>query len=244
MAKLKTITGTHEHKVVSEKDWTIARKALLVKEKKFTRLRDQLSQARRSLPWVKVEKKYVFDGPQGQETLAGLFGGKHQLIVYHFMFGPDWEEGCDHCSFWADNFNGIVVHLRARDTALVAISHAPLKKIEAFRKRMGWSFKWLSSFKSDFNYDYQVSVRSEEMKAGKVYYNYSRIEPFSDECPGISVFYKDAKGNVFHTYSTYARGLDMLNGAYHYLDLTAKGRDEPEEDPSAWVRLHDRYKDG
>jgi predicted dithiol-disulfide oxidoreductase (DUF899 family) len=243
MAKLTTYAGTQEHKVVSPEDWLIARKALLAKEKKFTRLRDLLNQARRDLPWVKVAKSYVFDGPRGKESLADLFDGKRQLIVYHFMFGPDWEEGCDHCSFWADNFNGIIVHLRARDTDMVAISHAPLKKLETFKKRMGWSFKWLSSLNTDFNYDYQASVRPEEMKVGKVFYNYREIAPFADECHGISTFYKDKKGEVYHTYSTYARGLDMLNTAYHYLDLTAKGRDEDwsADFPSDWVRYHDRY---
>jgi predicted dithiol-disulfide oxidoreductase (DUF899 family) len=243
MATLRTSTGTKEHKVVSQKDWIAARKALLVKEKEFTRLRDQLNRERRNLPWVKVEKEYIFDGPEGKETLAELFAGKSQLVVYHFMFGPDWKEGCSHCSFWADNFNGIPVHLRARDTTMIAISRAPLEKLEAFKKRMGWSFKWMSSFATDFNYDYQASVRPEELKAGKVYYNYEEIKPFSSECHAISAFYKDEHGDVFHTYSTYARGVDMLNTAYHYLDLTAKGRDEEGSDnPSGWVRHHDKYK--
>lgn len=242
MAKLVTSTGTKEHKVVSEKQWIAASKALLAKEKKFTRLRDQLSQQRRNLPWVKVDKEYVFDGPKGRQTLAELFDGKKQLVVYHFMFGPDWKEGCSHCSFWADNFNGIVVHLKHRDTTLVAISRAPLKKIQVFKKRMGWSFQWLSSFNTDFNYDFHTSARPEELAAGKVNYNFRDIEPFSDELHAISTFYKDKKGDVYHTYSTYARGVDMLNTAYHYLDLTALGRDEVHSD-SSWVRHHDKYGD-
>jgi len=229
--------------IVSRDEWIDARKRHLVKEKEFTRLRDELSRKRGELPWVKVEKRYVFDGPNGKETLADLFDGRSQLIVYHFMFGPDWEEGCKSCSFWADNFNGIGVHLRHRDVTLVAGSRAPLAKLEAFRKRMGWGFKWVSSFSSDFNRDFQVSFTPEEMKR-EVYYNYGMQKFPSEEAPGISVFYKDAKGEVFHTYSCYARGLDMLNGAYHYLDLVPKGRDEGELRFSMeWVRHHDRYED-
>jgi predicted dithiol-disulfide oxidoreductase (DUF899 family) len=244
MAKLKTITGTKEHRVVSRKNWLAARKALLVEEKKFTRLRDQLNQRRRDLPWVKVEKEYAFDGPNGPETLADLFEGRSQLIVWHFMFGPGWKEGCSHCSFWADGFNGINLHLKQRDTTMIAISRAPWKKIEPFRRRMGWRFKWVSSHDTDFNYDFHVSARPEELKTGKVYYNYREIEPFADELHGASAFYRDEHGDVFHSYSTYARGVDMLNLAYHYLDLTAKGRDEdPSSDhPSGWVRHHDKYK--
>jgi|SRR5581483_5991159 len=241
MAKLKTAHGVKEHKVVSEKEWIKASQALLVKEKKFTRLRDQLSRQRRDLPWVRIDKNYVFDGPRGKETLADLFGGKSQLVVYHFMFGPDWKQGCSHCSFWADNFNDIVVHLKHRDTTLLAISRAPLKKLQAFKKRMGWDFKWVSSYHTDFNYDFHASVRPEEMKAGRVFYNYRWMEPFSSECHAISAFYKDKKGDVYRTYSTYARGVDMLNTAYHYLDLTAKGRDE--DGNSDWVNYHDRYRD-
>jgi len=243
MAKLKTSTVTEDHKVVAHNEWIEARKQFLVKEKEFTKLRDHLNRQRRELPWERVEKNYVFDVSNGKETLADLFGNKNQLVVYHFMFGPDWEEGCPNCSFWADNFNGIVVHLRERDVTMLAISHAPLKKLQAFQKRMGWTFKWASSFGTDFNYDYQVSVRSEEMEKGKVYYNYCEIEPFSTECHGISAFYKDEKGSVFHTYSTYGRGLDMMNTAYHYLDLVAKGRDEEAFDFTlAWVRHHDKYQ--
>jgi predicted dithiol-disulfide oxidoreductase (DUF899 family) len=230
------------HTVVSPEAWLAARKAFLVKEKEFTRSRDQLSQARRELPWEKVEKASGFDGPNGKETLAQLFAGKSQLIVYHFMFGPSWDEGCHSCSFWADNFNGIVTHLRQRDVTMVAISRAPLAKLETFKKRMGWSFKWLSSLDSDFNYDYHVSTSPAEKAKGEGYYNYAQTDASGDEMPGISVFYKDDKGNVFHTYSCYARGLDMLNTAYHYLDLTPKGRDEDKLGwPMAWLKLHDQY---
>jgi predicted dithiol-disulfide oxidoreductase (DUF899 family) len=232
------------HKVVSRDEWLEARKQFLAKEKEFTRLRDQLSKARRELPWERVDKTYVFDGPAGKETLAELFQGRSQLIVYHFMFDPSWEAGCQHCSFWADNFNGIPVHLNHRDVTMVAISRAPLAKLEAYRKRMGWSFKWLSAFGSDFNYDYYVSFTPEEVAKEQAFYNYARRKPQASESVGISVFHKDADGNVFHTYSCYARGVDMLNGAYHYLDLVPKGRDEAgQSNPQFWVRRHDEYKD-
>jgi predicted dithiol-disulfide oxidoreductase (DUF899 family) len=217
----------------------------LKEEKEFTKLRDQLNQRRRELPWEKVEKQYVFEGPDGKETLPDLFGGKSQLLVWHFMFGPDWKEGCSHCSLWADTFNGNIVHLKQRDTTMIAISRAPLNNIEPFKKRMGWTFKWVSSADTDFNFDYQASVRPEELKAKKVIYNYREIEPFSDQLHGASAFYRDSEGDVFHTYSTYARGVDMLNGTFQYLDLTAKGRDEDwsSDHPSGWVRHHDKYKD-
>ncbi len=243
MAKIKTIQGVKEHRVVPPKEWMAARKAFLAKEKKFTELRDQLSQQRRALPWVKVEKEYSFDGPEGKESLADLFGDKSQLIVWHFMFGPDWKEGCSHCSFWADSFNGNIVHLAARDTTMLAVSRAPLKKIEPFQKRMGWGFKWVSSLNTDFNYDFQASFSPMDFKKGKAVYNYKAIKPFSDELHGVSVFYKDAKGDVYHSYSTYARGVDPLNNAYQYLDLTPKGRDEDlsADFPSGWVRHHDKY---
>ena len=232
------------HKVVSEAKQLEARKAFLAKEKEFTRLRDQLSQERRELPWVKVDKEYLFDGPDGQETLGDLFGTRSQLIVYHFMYHPSWEEGCPSCSFWADNFNGIIVHLSHRDVNMVAISKAPLKQLEAYKKRMGWSFKWLSSSDNDFNRDYNVSFTTEELAKGDVYYNYKMGVFPSEEAPGVSVFYKDEHGDIFHTYSSYARGLDMLNGAYHYLDIVPKGRDE-ESLPwtMAWLRRHDSYED-
>jgi predicted dithiol-disulfide oxidoreductase (DUF899 family) len=233
------------HKIVSHDEWLAARKQLLAKEKEFTRLRDELSKERRELPWERVEKNYVFDGPGGKETLAQLFDGRSQLVVYHFMFDPDWDAGCPHCSFWADNFNGIPVHLKHRDVTMVAISRAPQAKLEAYHKRMGWSFKWLSSFGSDFNHDYYVSFTPEEVANEQAYYNY-RLNKRQKalESVGISVFHKDADGTVFHTYSCYSRGVDMLNGAYHYLDLVPKGRDEAgQSNPQFWVHRHDEYKD-
>ena len=230
------------HKVVSHDDWIAARKAHLADEKAFTRARDALSRKRRELPWEKVEKTYLFEGPQGKETLADLFGGKSQLIVYHFMLGPGWEAGCPSCSYLADHFDGSVIHLAARDVAFVVVSRAPYAEIEKFQKRMGWRFKWVSSFGSDFNFDYQVSASPDEKAAGKVLYNYEITEFPSEERPGASVFYKDAGGQVFHTYSSYGRGLDMLIGAYHFLDLAPRGRDEDALAFSmAWVRHHDRY---
>jgi predicted dithiol-disulfide oxidoreductase (DUF899 family) len=228
------------HTVVSRKDWLAARKALLTKEKKFTRLRDQLSQERRHLPWVKVDKDYVFDGPQGKETLSELFDGRSQLIVYHFMFGPDWDAGCKHCSFWADNFDKIIVHLNHRDVTMVAASRAPYGKLAAYKKRMGWNFKWVSSGNTDFNFDYHVSFTPEEEAKKKAFFNYKIQNPDSSDREGASVFFKNAKGNVFHTYSTYARGIDMVNVAYHYLDLVPKGRDEGKSGPS-WLCRHDEY---
>jgi predicted dithiol-disulfide oxidoreductase (DUF899 family) len=231
-----------QHKVVSEADWIKARKRLLGKEKEFTRLRDQLSRRRRELPWRRVEKEYVFDGPKGRQTLAQLFDGRSQLVVYHFMFGPDWEEGCKSCSFWADNFNGIIPHLNQRDVTFVAVSRAPLAKLKAFAKRLGWSFKWVSSSGNDFNYDYHVSFRPGDVGKGGASYNYAPTETTMSDLPGISVFFKDKSGAVFHTYSCYARGLDMLNTAYHYLDLVPKGRDEGDLPwTMAWVRLRDEY---
>jgi predicted dithiol-disulfide oxidoreductase (DUF899 family) len=233
-----------DHPVVSREEWISARTAFLAKEKEFTRLRDELSRQRRELPWVKVEKAYVFDGPRGKETLAQLFAGKTQLVVYHFMFAPEADAGCPHCSFWADNFNGIDVHLKHRDMSLVAVSRAPLARIEAFKKRMGWSFKWVSSSGTDFNYDYHVSFTPEAIRTGAVVYNYAKTDMDMSDREGVSVFYKDEKGGVFHTYSSYARGIDMLNGAYHFLDLAPKGRDEDGLDfTQAWVRHHDRYED-
>jgi predicted dithiol-disulfide oxidoreductase (DUF899 family) len=232
------------HHVVSHEEWLAARTAFLAKEKELTRLRDDLSRQRRALPWEKVEKSYVFDGPKGKETLAELFGKKSQLVVYHFMFNPEGDAGCKHCSFWADNFNGIDIHLAHRDVSLVAISRAPLAKIEAFKKRMGWSFKWVSSSRTDFNYDYQASFSPEAIKSGSVFYNYVNTNMDMSDREGTSVFYKDPSGAVFHTYSTYARGIDMLNGAYHFLDLVPKGRDEERlEFTQSWVRYHDRYED-
>lgn len=230
------------HAVVSRAAWLAARTALLAKEKDFTRLRDQLSRERRALPWVKVETPYVFDGPSGQETLAQLFAGRSQLVVYHFMFSPDWTEGCKHCSFWADHFNAFGVHLNHRDVTLVAVSRAPLARIEPFKRRMGWTFKWVSSFHNDFNGDFHVSFTPEELKRGPVLYNYTRTEMDMTEREGLSVFFRDRRGDVFHTYSCYARGIDLLNGTYNFLDLVPKGRDEGDT-PQHWVRYHDRYED-
>jgi len=233
--------GMSAHRVVPREAWLTARTAFLAKEKEFTRLRDELSRQRRELPWVKVEKEYVFEGPGGPETLPDLFGGRTQLVVYHFMFNPEGTEGCKHCSFWADSFNGIDVHLRHRDVSFLAISRAPLAKIEAFKKRMGWSFKWVSSFRNEFNHDHHVSFTPEEVATGAVY-NYAQTKVLSER-EGVSVFYKDERGEVFHTYSSYARGIDMLNAAYNFLDLVPKGRDEGAlEFTQAWVRHHDRYE--
>ena len=231
-----------DHRIVSQADWLVARKRLLSREKEFTRLRDQLSAERRELPWVRVEKEYVFDGPAGKETLADLFEGRSQLMVYHFMFGPGWEQGCPSCSFVSDHIDGANWHLPHRDVTLLAVSRAPLPEIQAFRKRMGWRFKWVSSYGNDFNRDYHVSFTPDEMAKGKVYYNYEDTEFSSEEAPGISIFYRDPSGAIFHTYSAYARGLDMLIGAYNYLDLAPKGRDEAALPwTMAWVRHHDRY---
>jgi predicted dithiol-disulfide oxidoreductase (DUF899 family) len=231
-----------DHQVVTPEAWVKARKQLLAKEKEFTRIRDELSQARRDLPWVRVTKSYRFDGPEGKQTLSELFDGRSQLIVYHFMFGPDWESGCKSCSFWADNFNGIVPHLNQRGVTFVAISRAPLAKLSAFAGYLGWSFKWLSSFGSDFNFDFNVSFTPEAVARGGTIYNYAANKMNMEELPGISVFFKKPDGEVFHTYSCYARGLDMLNTAYHYLDLVPKGRDEAGlAFPMAWVRLRNQY---
>jgi predicted dithiol-disulfide oxidoreductase (DUF899 family) len=231
------------HTIVSHDAWLEARKRLLAKEKEFNRLRDQLSAERRELPWEPVDKPYVFQGPNGRETLAELFAGRSQLVVYHFMLGADWQEGCKSCSFWADNFNGVDIHLAHRDVTLLAISSAPFDKIEAFRKRMGWTFKWVSSAGCDFNHDYHVTFAPDDLSKGEVYYNYRRAKVPVTEMPGFSVFCKAADGTVYHTYSTYSRGLDMLNGAYHILDLVPKGRDEAAlQRPMAWVRLHDQYE--
>ena len=231
------------HEVVSKERRLEARKALLAREKEFTRQRDELSRQRRELPWEKVEKQYVFEGPKGSQTLADLFNGRNQLMVYHFMLGPGWAEGCKSCSFLADHFEGCIVHLAQRDVTLAVSSRAPFAEIEAFKKRMGWSFPWVSSFGSDFNFDYQVSFNQDQRVNGQVPYNYGLSGFQGDEAPGLSVFYKEKNGEIFHTYSTYARGLDILVGAYNFLDLAPKGRDE-EGLPygMAWVRHHDRYE--
>lgn len=228
-------------RTATREEWTVARKALLAKEKAFTRERDALSAARRELPMVNVEKSYVFEERDGKRSLADLFGGKRQLIVYHFMFDPSWDEGCKSCSYVADGFGGAIVHLAARDTSFAAISRAPLAKIEAFKERMGWKFRWLSSSGTDFNYDYNVSFRPEDVAAKTVEYNYEK-KPFPmSEAPGLSVFLREGN-DIFHTYSTYGRGLDLLMSTYNYLDLTPLGRQE-EDLPHgmAWVRHHDRY---
>jgi predicted dithiol-disulfide oxidoreductase (DUF899 family) len=221
------------HKIVSESEWIDYRKALLKDEKEFTILRDRLSQQRQDLPWVVINKEYIFEGPDGKQTLSELFDGRSQLVVYHFMFDPGWEAGCPSCSFWADNFNGIIVHLNQRDVTMIAVSRAPYSKIAAYRKRMGWDFKWMSSYNIDFNFDYDVSFTSEELAAKKAFYNFTTQDPPSPEREGVTVFYKDPAGRIFHTNSAYARGIDMLNTAYHYLD----GNDFPQ----FWVRRHDEY---
>jgi predicted dithiol-disulfide oxidoreductase (DUF899 family) len=238
---IESSSNLKDHAVVSHDDWLSARKALLEKEKEFTRLRDELSQQRRGLPWEAVTKDYVFEGPGGKQTLPELFQGRSQLIVYHFMFHPDWDAGCPHCSFWADNFNPITVHLNQRDVTMVAISRAPYSKLAAYERRMGWKFKWLSSFGTDFNFDYCVSFPAEELKEGRVFYNYKEQSNRSPEREGVSVFYKDDSGKVYHTYSAYARGIDLVNTAYNYLDLVPKGRDENGRS-QFWVRRHDEYE--
>ena len=226
------------HRIVSHDDWMKASKALLAREKEFTRLREELAQTRRALPWEKVEKSYVFDTPEGRASLADLFAGKGQLIVQHFMFGPDWNEGCPSCSFWTDNFNGVDVHLAHRDTAFVLVSRAPIAKLEAYRKRMGWTVRWVSSLDNEFNFDFGVSFKPDEQQAK---YNLDTVKPYGQENPGLTAFCKGDDGAVYRTYSTYARGLDVLNGAYHLLDMTSKGRDEDPKHPMSWVRRHDRY---
>jgi predicted dithiol-disulfide oxidoreductase (DUF899 family) len=229
------------NQVVSHEEWLKARLELLTAEKEFTRQRDALTRRRMAMPWERVEKPYQFEGPNGALSLADLFDGRSQLIVYHFMFGPDWEEACKSCSFWADNFDGIPIHLNHRDVTFTAVSRAPLANIEAYKKRMGWSFPWVSSYGSDFNYDFHVSFTEEQLAAGKVDYNYGLVEGY-EELPGLSVFYKNERGEVFHTYSCYARGIDMVNGAYQFLDLVPKGRDEDGFNFSMeWVRRHDQY---
>lgn len=230
------------HPVVTREQWLRKRKELLLKEKELTRARDRINEERRQLPWVKVEKSYVFDAPEGKVPLADLFDGRSQLVIYHFMFGPDWEEGCPSCSYVSDHVDPALVHLAARDVTVTMVSRAPLAKIAAFRKRMGWHFKWVSSNANDFNRDFHVSFTKEEMASGKVDYNYKLQEFPSEEGPGLSVFYKNADGEIFHTYSTYGRGLDPLLVTYTILDFAPKGRDEDHlEFSMAWVRYHDRY---
>ena len=237
------------HKVATHGDWVAARKKHLAKEKEFTRLRDQLSRERRDLPWELVEKEYAFEGEAGKQTLADLFQGRHQLVIYHAMFNPDtagpstpWTQdaACFVCSFWMDNFNGVTVHLNHRDITMAAVSLAPYAKVAAYKQRMGWTFPWLSSAESDFNFDYHVSFKPDELKGEKVEYNFRPEQWSMSEGPGISVFLKDEDGKIYHTYSTYARGLDMLNVAYHYMDLVPKGRDEGDAG-AGWIHRHDEY---
>jgi len=234
----------NDHKIVSHDEWTKARMALLADEKAFTRQRDELSRRRRELPWVKVDKQYLFDTPNGRKPLADLFAGRSQLIVYHFMFGPEWSEGCPGCSYVSDHWDGSLPHINQRDVTFVAVSRAPLANLEAFKKRMGWKFPWVSSNGTDFNRDFNVSFAAEDKTDGKVYYNYNTQEFPSDEAPGLSIFHRDANGDVFHTYSTYGRGLEDFIGAYRLLDVVPKGRDEAGlQRPMSWVRHHDRYDD-
>ncbi len=232
--------------IVSQEHWTAARVRLLQREKQLTRLRDELAAERRALPWVEITKRYEFHGPDGTETLADLFAGRSQLIVKHFMFGPGWDQGCVGCSFHADHIDGANLHLAHHDVTLLAISRAPLADIEAFKQRMGWRFKWVSSYGSDFNYDFHVSFTEQQVAAGRGYYNYTNQPINSDELSGLSVFCKDQDHRLFHTYSSYARGNEILLGAYNYLDLLPKGRNEtgPNFNLTDWVRHHDRYADG
>jgi len=233
-----------QNQIVSRDEWIAARRELLAKEKELTRLRDQLNARRRELPWVKVEKTYAFDGPNGQETLADLFAGRSQLAVRHFMFGPGWEEGCVGCSFMADHLDGAVVHLEHHDVSVVVVSRAPLPELQAFQRRMGWRFKWVSSYGSDFNYDFNVSFQPEQIAAGQALYNYRMTSQVGEEMPGMSVFYKADDGAIMHTYSAFARGSELQLGTYQVLDMTPKGRNEPPGgNLTNWVRLHDRYDD-
>jgi predicted dithiol-disulfide oxidoreductase (DUF899 family) len=231
-----------KHEIVSHERWLAARKALLAKEKEFSRQRDELARQRRALPWERVDKRYVFDTPGGEKTLAELFGKASQLVVYHFMFGPESAAGCAHCSFWADHYDGMGLHLPQRDVNFTCISRAPLAKIELFKQRMGWKFSWVSSGRTDFNRDLLVSFSPEEIRSGAVEYNYKPGPGAAADREGLSVFFKDEDGAIYHTYSTYARGIDLLNGTYNVLDLVPKGRDEdPPHKPQDWVRHHDKY---
>jgi predicted dithiol-disulfide oxidoreductase (DUF899 family) len=229
--------------IVSREEWITERRALLVREKELTRLRDQIARERRALPWVRIEKKYVFDTPEGRRTLVDLFDGRRQLLVQHFMFAPGWEQGCPSCSFMADHSDGMNVHLAHRDVALVAISRAPLADIEQFRRRMSWRFNWVSSHGGDFNYDFGVSFTPEDVAKGELNYNFGPWPHAYEEWPGVSVFFRNDANEVFHTYSTYGRGVEVMMGTYNLLDLTPKGRDEREvEYKMEWVRHHDRYE--
>jgi len=242
MVKLSTGAGNEDRSVVTQSEWIAARTELLRKEKEFTKLRDELNRQRHELPWERIEKEYFFDGPSGKQTLGDLFDGRSQLIIYHFMFGPEWKEGCPSCSFLADHIDGTLAHLNHHDVTLLVVSRAPLSKLAVFKKRMGWHFPWVSSFGSDFNFDYHVSATKEELGKGQMYYNYRVFKSRGEEQPGISVFYRDQKGtDIFHTYSSYARGGDLLIGTYNYLDLAPKGRNEINPEHIEWVRHHDQY---
>jgi predicted dithiol-disulfide oxidoreductase (DUF899 family) len=234
---------TVNHSIVSHDRWVEARKALLAREKELTHLADQIARERRALPWERMQKNYAFDTPEGRQSLADLFDGRSQLVVQHFMFAPGWEEGCRSCSFMADHIQGANVHLAQRDVTLVVVSRAPLPEIERFRERMGWTFRWVSSYGGDFNRDFGVSFTPEEKAKDEVYYNYGKQTFGSEEMPGISAFYKDSAGTVFHTYSTYGRGVEMMMGTYRFLDIAPKGRDEDRLSyPMEWIRHHDRYE--
>ena len=238
-------TQSFEHPtVVSREKWVDARRKLLREEKEYTHMRDRIAAHRRELPWVKVDKAYSFDSPRGPVSLSDLFNGRSQLAIYHFMLGPEWGEGCPSCSFIADHLEPTVVHLQARDVTLAVVSRAPIAEITPFKKRMGWSFNWVSSARNDFNFDYHVSFSEEEMARKTVYYNYQLTEFPNDEAPGMSIFAKDAQGNIYHTYSTYGRGVEQFMGTYTILDLVPKGRDEEEAKfyKMDWVRYHDSYE--
>ncbi len=230
-----------DHPVVSRDQWIAQRKKLLAREKQLTYLSDEIARERRALPWVRVDKDYVFDTSEGPRTLTDLFEGRRQLLVQHFMFAPGWEQGCKSCSYMADHNDGANLHLPQRDVTLLVVSRAPLADIERFRQRMGWQFKWVSSQGNDFNYDFGVSFTPEEMSRDEVYYNYVMQSFAHEEAPGVSVFYKDDAGDVFHTYSRYGRGVEVMMHAYNLLDLTPKGRDEDDVGGMGWVRHHDRY---
>ena len=240
-----TPESLERHPVVPLDQWLIARTKLLQEEKEFTRLRDRINAQRRELPWVRVEKNYLFQSPKGPQTLADLFEGRSQLFVKHFMFAPGWKEGCEGCSFDVDHIEPALVHLEHHDVTCVAVSRATLPEIEAFKQRLGWRIPWVSSYGSDFNYDYQVSYTKEEFANGQVYHNYKMRDVEDEEMSGFSVFYKNAAGDVFHTYSTYGRGSEEIVSAYVCLDLTPKGRNEtgPYFNLGDWVRHHDRYED-
>jgi predicted dithiol-disulfide oxidoreductase (DUF899 family) len=232
-----------EHAIVSREEWLATRRALLAKEKEWTRLRDRLSAERRALPWVRIDKNYVFDGPNGKETLGDLFAGRSQLMIKHFMLGPGWKDPCVGCSFEMDHTDGMLIHLENHDVSYVAVSRAPYPEIAVVQKRMGWRFKWLSAYGSDFNFDFNVSFTPEQIAAGKAMYNFQDGAKPIEEMSGRSVFYKDETGAIFHTYSSFARGGEIMLGAYAVLDMTPKGRAEgPRGNLTDWVKLHDRYE--